>query len=165
MRRIGSCNKGLFQKRIHLVMTVLSRPTLANVYEHASQRYPEECCGFIYASGRVHRAVNDQDHLHNQDPINFPRNSRQAYSLSPVDLLILNDSFSSSDPSIIIYHSHPDCGAYFSEEDVANAVHNGRLVYDVDFLVVDVRKDGPKGAKLFRYISNSFECVWSETTK
>lgn len=82
-----------------------------------------------------------------------------------MDLLILNDSFSSSDPSIIIYHSHPDCGAYFSEEDVANAVHKGRLVYDVDFLVVDVRKDGAKGAKLFRYISNTFECVWSETTK
>jgi proteasome lid subunit RPN8/RPN11 len=150
-------------QRAHSSIRVLTRRNLAQIYEHASRCYPEECCGFIYASGRVHRAVNDQSRLHDEDPINFPRTSREAYSLSAGDLLILNESLASSDPPVIIYHSHADVGAYFSDHDVANAVHEGRLVYDVDFLVVDARKAGPRGSKLFRYTTKGFECVWSDT--
>ncbi len=142
------------------VRIALGQHLLAEVYQHASQCYPAECCGFIRASGRVHRAVNDQDRLHRDDPIGFPRDSRNAYAFSPRDLLILNDALFSSDPPVVIYHSHPDVGAYFSEYDAKIAVHDGRLIYDVDFLVIDACKNGTRGAKLFRYVSNRFDCIW-----
>lgn len=154
-----------FTQRTYTSIRVLTRRNLAEIYEHARRCYPEECCGFIYASGRVHRAVNDQSRLHREDPTNFSPTSREAYSFSAEDLLILNESFVSSDPPVIIYHSHVDVGAYFSDHDVTNAVHEGRLVYDVDFLVVDARAAGAKESKLFRYTAKGFECLWSDMDK
>jgi proteasome lid subunit RPN8/RPN11 len=138
------------------------RAALQDAYRHASEAYPDECCGFILASGQVHRAVNNQDVLHAEDPIRWPRSARNAYSLAPTDLYQLGLTFMGADPAIIVYHSHPDVGAYFSEKDAADALYEGKPIYDVDYLVIDVRQTVPKGAKLFRFIDSTFTCVWSE---
>lgn len=136
---------------------------LADVYRHARAEYPNECCGFIHASGKVHHAENCQDALHSEDPARWPRSAREAYSLSPSDLYALGMSFLSDDPAIVVYHSHPDVGAYFSEKDERDALIDGRPVYDVDHLVIDVQSDGAKGAKLFRFAGPGFVCIWSQT--
>jgi adenylyltransferase/sulfurtransferase len=138
------------------------RALLQDIYRHASETYPQECCGFIRASGEVHRALNDQDRLHAEDPVKWPRSAREAYSLAPADLYLFGLSFLSPDPAIVVYHSHPDVGAYFSEKDEAEALFEGRPVYAVDYLVVDVRDARPKGAKLFRFLESKFVCTWSE---
>jgi adenylyltransferase/sulfurtransferase len=138
------------------------RLILQEVYRHACEAYPDECCGFIRASGSVHRAANDQDSLHAEDPAKWPRTAREAYSLAPADLYLLGMSFQGPDPAIVVYHSHPDVGAYFSEMDSAEALFAGRPIYDVDHLVVDVRRACAKGAKLFRFLDSGFACVWSE---
>ena len=124
--------------------------------------YPDECCGFVRASGDVHRAANDQDRLHAEDPVRWPRPARQAYRFADRDLLILNQSMRSTDPAVTIYHSHPDVGAYFSQTDAAEALYQGRPVYDVDYLVIDIRRGQPAGAKVFRFLNGTFRCVWSE---
>ena len=139
-----------------------ARALLQDVYGHASEAYPDECCGFIRASGQVHRAVNDQNNLHAEDPVKWPRSAREAYSLAAADLYLLGMSFQSPDPAIVVYHSHPDVGAYFSEKDEADALFDGKPIYDVDHMVIDVRKGLPKGAKLFRFLAGKFTCVWSE---
>ncbi len=138
------------------------RALLQDVYRHACEAYPNECCGFIRASGQVHRAVNDQDILHAEDPVQWPRSAREAFSLAPADLYLLGVSFRSPDPAIIVYHSHPDVGAYFSENDAAKALFDGKPIYDVDHLVIDVRHARSKGAKLFRFLDSEFACIWSE---
>lgn len=138
------------------------RALLQEIYQHACEAYPEECCGFIRASGHVHRAANDQDNLHARDPVKWPRSARGAYSLAPADLYLFAMSFLSPDPAIAVYHSHPDVGAYFSEKDAADALFDGKPVYDVDHLVVDVRQARAKAAKLFRFLDSAFACVWSE---
>ena len=138
------------------------RALFQNIYQHASETYPNECCGFIRASGEVHRAVNYQDALHAEDPMQWPRSAREAYSMAPDDLYQLGMSLMSPDPAIVVYHSHPDVGAYFSEKDEADALFDGKPVYDVDHLVIDVRQGQPKGAKLFRFCDSKFLCVWSQ---
>jgi proteasome lid subunit RPN8/RPN11 len=132
------------------------------IYRHAADEYPNECCGFVHASGKLHRAVNGQDSLHAQDPVQWPRSARSAYSLAPDDLFQFGASLAGPDPAIVVYHSHPDVGAYFSAKDAADALHEGKPVYDVDFLVIDVRQGRARGAKLFRFVDADFACVWSE---
>ena len=125
------------------------------VYQHARECYPSECCGFIRQSGAVHIAENTQDFMHAQDPISNPRTSAEAYTFSVRDLLTLERSFSTADPATVIYHSHPDVGAYFSKKDIEDALYKGLQKYDVDHLVIDVRKEGTKGARLFRFANVS----------
>ncbi|WP_316213719.1 MULTISPECIES: Mov34/MPN/PAD-1 family protein [unclassified Bradyrhizobium] len=141
------------------------RRILDKVYQHAKDCYPDECCGFIRAGGEVHRATNDQNRLHAEDPVRWPRPARQAYRFADHDLLALNRSFQDSAPAVIIYHSHPDVGAYFSSTDAADAIYQGRPIYKVDYLVIDIRRALPVGAKLFRFFDGSFHCLWSETIK
>ena len=136
---------------------------LQEIYRHAIEAYPDECCGFVRASGRVHRAVNNQDALHAEDPVRWPRSARHAYSLAPDDLYELGMSFFAADPAIVVYHSHPDPGAYFSETDAAGALYDGRPIYDVDYLVIDVQRARPKGAKLFRFVNSRYCRVWSDS--
>jgi proteasome lid subunit RPN8/RPN11 len=138
------------------------RVLLRDVSRHACEAYPNECCGFIRASGHVHRATNDQDILHAKDPVTWPRSAREAYSVAPADLYLLAMSFQSPDPAIVVYHSHPDVGAYFSETDAAEALFDGKPIYDVDHLVIDVRQARARGAKLFRFLDSAFACIWSE---
>lgn len=136
---------------------------LQGIYRHAVEAYPNECCGFVRASGQVHRAVNDQDALHAEDPVRWPHSAREAYSLAPDDLYELGMSLFTADPAIAVYHSHPDAGAYFSDKDIADSLHDGRQIYDVDYLVIDVQRDRANGAKLFRFLNLRYCCVWSDS--
>ena len=138
---------------------------LDEIYRHAAEAYPNECCGFVRLNGEVHRAVNYQDALHAEDPALWPHTSRAAYSLAPDDLYLLGMSFLSHFPAIVVYHSHPDSGAYFSDKDIAGALFEGRPLYDVDHLVIDVRRGRPQGAKLYRFVNARYRCVWSDAVR
>jgi len=142
-----------------VVTGVLPLTTLAAIYEHAEQEYPSECCGFVVAGG-VRPCINVQDRLHQSHPELHPRTSRQAFALDFNSTRFLMDSFDGDDPVRVIYHSHPDVGAYFSEEDGRFALRDGEALYpSVDYLVIDVRRTGVKGARLFRYFDGSFREV------
>ena len=91
----------------------------------------------------------------------FPRDARTAYNLGAKDLFFLDRSHKSERPVRVIYHSHVEVGAYFSAEDERAAVADGELLYPVDYLVVDVRTDGVRGAKLFRFAGGRFVEVGS----
>ena len=129
---------------------------LSDIYAHARAGYPDEVCGLISQSGAVRRCENRQNQLHAEDPEHFPRDARTAYNLGPKDLMFLDRSQKSTDPVRIIYHSHVEVGAYFSDEDQRAAAPEGELLYPVDYLVVDVRKDTVHGAKLFRFEGGKF---------
>lgn len=135
---------------------------LADIYAHARATYPEECCGFLMGPrgdrtiDEVRRCVNEQNRYHALDPEHFPRTARQAYYLGGKDLRFLNESFTSARPVKIIYHSHPDVGAYFSAEDTRAALgrepdETAQPQYPVEYIVIDAQADRVAGAKLFRW--------------
>jgi proteasome lid subunit RPN8/RPN11 len=134
----------------------IARAVLDAIYAHAREGYPEEVCGFIVGGDEAKRCENRQNALHAEDPIAFPRTATTAYNIGAKDLFFLDRSQKSERPVRVIYHSHVDVGAYFSAEDERAAVSDGELLYPVDYLVVDVRKDGVRGAKLFRFVGGKF---------
>ncbi|MCE6997436.1 EamA family transporter [Saccharothrix sp. S26] len=125
------------------------RPTeaaLAEVYRHVLARYPAEACGFIRASG-----VKDCVNVIEDRPGVYDRESRTGYAFGVDDLRELEDSFDGDDPVRVIYHSHPDAGAYFSDEDHRFAVYEGTPVYPVRHLVVDTSREEVLGSRLFDF--------------
>ena len=134
----------------------LPSESLAELFAHAREGYPYEVCGLVMASGAVRRCDNRQNQLHAEDPEHFPRDARTAYNIGPKDLMFLDRSQKSADPVRIIYHSHVDVGAYFSDEDVRAATMDGELLYPVDYLVVDVTKGEARVAKLFTFRDGKF---------
>ena len=140
----------------------LSAEVLADIYNHARDTYPEECCGFLLGPqesvnvDEVRRCVNEQNRYHDLDPERFPRTAREAYYLGGKDLRFLLESTGSERPVKIIYHSHPDVGAYFSAEDTRAALgrepdETAEPLYPVDHIVIDAQSDHIAGAKLFHW--------------
>jgi len=86
---------------------------------HARKTYPNECCGAMLGtvdngSKRVAIAMP----LENASA----GSQQQRYELRPEDLLNADREARRQKMDLIgIYHSHPDCGAYFSETDLKNS--------------------------------------------
>lgn len=122
---------------------------IKQIYQQAEAEYPHECCGLLLCEAknpqvltRVIPCRNVQDDYHKQDPAAFPRTARQAYWMDPKDLLTIHKSMRKTGEQIrVIYHSHIDAGAYFSEEDQRMAVCDGKPVYPgAEYLVISVKK-------------------------
>ena len=119
---------------------------LAQIQEHARQDYPSECCGMIFRSQldgaftRVRQCVNAQDKYHKLDPETFPRQSNTAYFIEPKELFAIDKELRQNNEQIaVIYHSHPDVEAYFSEEDIRRAQSDGDPIYPgAAYLVLSV---------------------------
>lgn len=139
----------------------IPRAVLEAIYAHAREGYPEEVCGFIVADDEARRCENRQNALHAEDPVHFPRDAKTAYNLGAKDIFFLDRSLRTDRPVRAIYHSHVEVGAYFSPEDVRAATYEGEPLYPVDYLVVDVSKEGVRGAKLFRFRDGAFVEVQS----
>lgn len=137
-------------------MKVLSPTALEQIYAHADRSYPEECCGFVFADGTVHLGSNIQNELHRKNPEMYLRSAANGYTFSVADTLMMNKAFRSDNPVVVIYHSHPDVGAYFSDEDQDKALFMGEPIYPVSYLVVDVRQGKTQGSKLFAWDGKRF---------
>lgn len=124
---------------------------LEKILEHARRDYPKECCGLILGPAgeesctSVRPCRNLQDEVHAKDPGVFPRTSRNGYWVDPSELLKIQKEMRSAKEEIkIIYHSHIDAGAYFSEEDQRMAQSEGEPAYPkVTYLVLSVMKGIP----------------------
>ena len=135
----------------------LSAAALAAIYAHARRDYPNECCGIVFGprgqrvADRVLVCENIQDRLRAEEPARFMRGARTGYNLDVSDIVTLKESLRGASPARIVYHSHVDVGAYFSGADQAGALVDGRPVYPIEYVVIDVRGDGPSGARQFAW--------------
>lgn len=135
----------------------LSASALAALYEHARRDYPRECCGIVFGpSGQdvadeARACQNIQDQLHAEDPQTHTRDSRTAYNLGAADLFALQKSLRGQRPAKIVYHSHVDVGAYFSDTDQDAARFDDEPAYPVEYVVIDAQKDGPREARQFAW--------------
>lgn len=125
---------------------------------HAERDYPREACGLGFADGegRLQQLVpiaNLQDKYHAKDPEQFPRDAKSAFRLDELARLrALEVAEAKGQRERLIYHSHPDAGAYFSAEDRAMAVMEGQeLVPGAVHIVVSVRDGKRADAAAFRY--------------
>ena len=115
----------------------VARSTLETV---ATQGYPNETCGIVVrqqdARLRVVVCENLQDRYHAADPETFPRTARTAYKM---DERVLVRAAQAGETVVAIWHSHCDCGAYFSAEDARCAAPAGEPLFPgVRYLVLSV---------------------------
>ena len=130
---------------------------LAAVYRESRAAYPAECCGWLTGpeDGNGVDAVRPAENAQDSDAL-IPikdRTSERAYSFNLADIQSLDDSFSSASPARIIYHSHPNGRAYFSETDREVATQppawGGGPVFPVQQLVVGIDAQRVVEAALF----------------
>ncbi len=116
---------------------------LKQIYTHAAEIYPHECCGFLLGSfeqgGLVYqtrRAVN-QSRRANQFTI-----SAEAFAQAWLT------AEQSGQTVIGIYHSHPDCPAIPSQTDLENAWA------DAFFLITAIYQSQPLHVNVWQLAGN-----------
>jgi len=100
------------------MIRIESEPWAAMV-AHARASYPNECCGAMLGStdGET-KLVRESIALRNA----FEGAQAARYELRPEDLLAADKAARERQMDLIgIYHSHPDCDAYFSTTDLQNS--------------------------------------------
>lgn len=136
---------------------IVTAEALAEIYAHAQKDYPKECCGIVFGpkdapeANRAQICRNIQDDLHAEDPVQFSRDAHTAYNFDAGDIFRLQKSLRGTEPAKLIYHSHANVGAYFSDTDQAAAKMGDEPAYPVEYLVVDVQRDGVKCAVQFAW--------------
>lgn len=100
---------------------MLTTESIKIISKQAVAEYPSECCGIVTGNAsaqRIHPCRNRQDELHAKDPEQHPRTSREAYDIDRNEMeRIFGDAVAQGEQVICFYHSHIDCGAYFSQMD------------------------------------------------
>ncbi|MDE2997830.1 MAG: Mov34/MPN/PAD-1 family protein [Gemmatimonadota bacterium] len=140
----------------------MDRSVWSKIHQHARCDYPAECCGIVSEASdgafRVHPCENIQDRLHARNPEEHPRTSKNAYRMDDLEVhRIFTETESAGGRVVAFYHSHVDCGAYFSEEDRQAAMFMDQPAFpEVVYVVVSVVEGAVRGAAGF---------AWDERTK
>ena len=141
---------------------------LAAVYREARRSYPAECCGWLSGprdgggATTIRPCVNAQGEGNNSGnnpenraihPTAAERTAETAYVFTGEDLLELNRSLDGAQPALVIYHSHPNGRAYFSDTDrtVAASPWGDGPAYPVQQLVVGIDGQRVVAAALFAW--------------
>jgi proteasome lid subunit RPN8/RPN11 len=156
---------------------LLTKEVLARVDDEARAAYArdEESCGFLVGPAEhplqvdeVIPMVNRASQLHALDPVSYPRTGRMYFD---IDSLAFDRKVRAQSavgrPVKVLYHSHLDVGAYFSETDAAAATMGGdEPPYPLAYLVTSVRAHGVDDHKLFvwdrqqrRFVEAGFRCT------
>jgi [CysO sulfur-carrier protein]-S-L-cysteine hydrolase len=126
---------------------------------HAMAWFPDEACGLLIEGvdgPRLELAENLADKYHKLDPETYSRTARTSYLLDP---LLLANVERRGERVVAIFHSHVRVGAYFSDEDIAQALspfEEGPMYPGIDYVVLDAQDDGVRGYKVFG---------WNDTRK
>lgn len=135
----------------------IERELLERIYGEARRTYPSECCGWVSGprgqdeATRLHPCENAQ--LRGHHPSQSERGEETAYVISGNDLLTLSRQLDGSSPAKLIYHSHSDGRAYFSETDqeVAASPWGDGPLYPVQQLVIGISAERVEEAALFAW--------------
>lgn len=99
----------------------ITRASLDRIIAQAEREFPYECCGFIIGNGCVEDVrpiANIQNAQHAKDPAAYPRDARTAFLMDPKEHLAVMREIDQRKLALrMVYHSHPDHEAYFSETD------------------------------------------------
>ena len=124
-------------------MSLVTVPVLRAIGAHAMRCFPAECCGYVTDAGVVECTNAQASGLHPTVP---ERGAETGFVIAGAELIAFARSFDGPMPARIVYHSHTNGRAYFSEVDRDVATGAG---YPVHHLVIGVDRDGPTEAALF----------------
>ncbi len=125
----------------------IPKQLMQQIFAEARAAFPAECCGWL--TGPVDSAEVsamrpcDNAQSAGDHPTAADRGAETAYVIAGDDLLAFNRGFREPEPPRIIYHSHPNGRAYFSDTDqeVATSPWGDGPAYDVQQLVVGLDAD------------------------
>lgn len=119
-------------------MLELRSDTRKQISTHARKEYPDECCGAILTDGTVMEFINVHDANSINDSSESPRDASRAYLVDSSNLIEV-DKKHRQGMLRVLYHSHPDTRAYFSEKDKSDAMWDERPNYpDVAYVVISL---------------------------
>jgi len=100
-------------------MIKVEQPAWEVMVAHARDCYPKECCGaMLGVEENGARIVRSARPMRNA----FEGAQEDTYVLDPSEQLLVEKEARVLGMSVVgIYHSHPDCDAYFSKRDLQNS--------------------------------------------
>jgi proteasome lid subunit RPN8/RPN11 len=146
----------------------LSRAVLREIERAGVAAYgrDEEACGFVEGplDAPLHGDVaveleNLANKYHKVDPEGHPRTGREYFKINGMKFeKAIAEAAKAGRAVKVFFHSHLDCGAYFSAEDAASMTMGGTgsPTYALSYLVTAVDKGVVTAHKLF---------IWSEGSK
>ncbi len=145
----------------------ITRAALDQVFAEARVAYgrDEESCGFLLGPrdpwpllDEVMPMVNRANQLHALDPEVYPRTGRMYFDIDSMKFQRAIERGNASErPVKVLYHSHLDVGAYFSETDAQVALMGGtEPPFDLAYLVTSVRSGEVDDHALFVWVAASF---------
>jgi proteasome lid subunit RPN8/RPN11 len=141
---------------------------LAEVERAGREAYArdEESCGFITGpesdpllADRATELENLANKYHRVDPAAHPRTGREYFKVNSLKFeRAIEEGRNSGRPVKVFFHSHLDCGAYFSTEDAASMTMGGGAgpTYELAYLVTAVDRGEVTAHRLF---------VWDAETR
>jgi proteasome lid subunit RPN8/RPN11 len=147
---------------------IILRSVLGEVERAARQAYQrdEEACGYLEGplgdESLVDKAVeleNLANKYHRVDPEAHPRTGREYFKINALKFeRAIEQGHRAGRPVKVFFHSHLDCGAYFSAEDAASMTMGGGQspIHDLAYLVTAVDNGQVTDHKLF---------VWDEASR
>ncbi|MBN8525282.1 MAG: Mov34/MPN/PAD-1 family protein [Planctomycetes bacterium] len=134
---------------------------------HASVCYPSESCGLLFAAAgsdactRMLLMENMADKLHAVDPVEYPRTSRDYFAMNGAKVAkAVREAEAAGERWLGVWHSHIDCGSYFSSEDARTFAPDGVPTWpELYQLVVDVRVHRIVEARAFCWDGRCFAPV------
>jgi proteasome lid subunit RPN8/RPN11 len=136
-------------------------PVLAEVERAGREAYvrDEEACGYLAGPADdellVDTAVpleNLANKYHLVDPVMHPRTGREYFKINALRFeRSIEEGKTTNRPVKVFFHSHLDCGAYFSAEDAASMTMGGagEPSYDLAYLVTAVDRGEVTAHRLF----------------
>ncbi len=139
----------------------ITRTALDVVEQAAIAAYArgEEACGYLSGPttdpllcSTAVEMENLANKYHEIDPEGHPRTGREYFKIHSLKFeRALATGEANGAPVKVFFHSHLDCGAYFSKEDAASMTNGGTgaPAYALAYLVTAVDQGVPTAHKLF----------------
>jgi proteasome lid subunit RPN8/RPN11 len=151
----------------------IAREVIERVDEEARAAFgrDEESCGLLLGPADAPLVVdaivpmeNRANKLHRLDPETYPRTGRMYFDIDPLKFeRAVREGERNGRPVKVLYHSHLDVGAYFSDTDAQAATAGGdEPSYDLAYLVTSVRGGVVDDRKLFIWDAAARKFVESE---
>lgn len=146
----------------------VTRGALGVVERAAREAYPrdEEACGYLTGpagdpllADEAVELENLANKYHRADPEGHPRTGREYFKVNALRFeRALGEGAAAGRPVKVFFHSHLDCGAYFSAEDAASMTlgGTGEPTYALAYLVTAVDHGEITAHRLF---------VWSRSER
>jgi proteasome lid subunit RPN8/RPN11 len=150
----------------------IAASVMSELEAHALETYPNECCGFVSGPAEeplvldaAVRETNEADKYHKLDPVTFPRTARTYFKINELRAAKAFEAGDASGrPIKVIYHSHCDAGAYFSQEDAATFASDNLLMWPCAFIVVSVQDGKLADRKLWVHVPGTNDFRESKLT-